>query len=157
MAKLTQPELLRIENFDPRITGRRVGNNRMVTHRIAYHTETRDNGEEVTLAFADEIVGSLHGHEVFRLRKLRKPEGGRRAYELRLDTCGFQTATTRTAMADFLRAAGLRVTVSMAGKQLQACLNHPLDGQNTIPCGGTIARAYFTEEDFAYYTDRELV
>jgi hypothetical protein len=156
MAKIEQTELFRFANFDPAIKARRVGANRMVTHRIAYTTETRENGEEVTVAFADEIVGSLHGHEVFRARKYRKWDG-LRAYELRLDTCGYYTATTRAAMADFCKAAGLRVMVSMAGGQLSAALCHPLDGQNSIPCGGSIARAYMKADEWAEFNDLEAV
>jgi len=142
MAKIEHTELFRFENFDPSIVGKKVGNNRTVSHVLSAN---REGGEDRT------IIGSLHGHPVFTLYK---KEGG---YTLRLDTCGYTTVTTRAAMADFTRAAGLRIGVSIAGGELSAALFHPVGGQELLPSGGSIIRYDMSAEEWAHFTDlREL-
>ncbi|MCJ8334776.1 MAG: hypothetical protein MJH10_11090, partial [Epibacterium sp.] len=83
MAKISATEFFRFENFDPEIIGKRVGHNRTVSHA------RRERGRT--------IIGSLHGHPVFELCELAEKPGH---YEVRFDTCGWTTVTTRQAMTD---------------------------------------------------------
>jgi hypothetical protein len=72
----------------------RVGNNRTVS-RIDGAT----------------FAGQLHGHAVFRVTV--DMTGGPGA-TITLDPCGYLTPTTRSAMIDFARAFGVRLSLSIA-------------------------------------------
>jgi hypothetical protein len=106
MAEITHPELFRFASFEPGLR-KKVGNNREVSHVRCEHE--------------DQIIGLLHGHPVFTFTRY-KPIflGG----ALILDHCGYPTATTRQAIADFGAAAfGKRkVAVSFAKGEFTARL-----------------------------------
>jgi len=118
MAQISATELFRFENFNPKLIGMTVGNNRAVSHTVTAHTDK----DGVTRVTAKSITGSLHGHPVFELRKLGTTDLNDERYSLTIDTCGYMTSTTRSAMQDFLRASGLNASVSIAGGELQVSL-----------------------------------
>ena len=107
MAKLTHRELFSFANFKAG-THRKVGHNRAVVH-MDYENE-------------EHIVGTLYGHPVFILAKHKSPGWG--AYrDLILDHCGHRSVTTRQAMGDFMRAAGIPGGASFAKGSFTARIN----------------------------------
>lgn len=119
MAKIKNPHLFRFEHFE---NGKcaTVGHNRTVEH-----VERENAG-----AFAVQVIkGRLHGHCIFHAETFRT-RSGTLALLVILNSHGYQTATTRAAMADFLNAAGIRASVSMARGELRASLVHD-DGTHT--------------------------
>ncbi len=57
------------------------------------------------------FCGFLHGHEIFQIKF---DEHDPRAATVCLDTCGYETPTTRNAMHDFLDYFGIDARVSFA-------------------------------------------
>lgn len=149
MAQIESTELFRFENFDATIAGKTVGNNRTVTHR--HNTVTADDG--VTRKDCLEIVGALHGHPVFRMRKFnpKDAETWSTTHSLRLDTCGYLTTTTRAAMDDFLRAAGLRSKVSIAGSELNCWLFFKDGGSHKLRTNGQCITVALSDKDMAEF------
>lgn len=140
MARIEQTELFRFENFDTNIHGKTVGHNRTVSHARTARGMT--------------IIGALHGHAIFELtleRDREAPQNDR--YRLRLDHCGYPTRTTRAAMADFLRAAGIRGAVSMAGGELNAWLSFKDGSWHKLRSGGSIIVCTLTPKDWAEFSD----
>ncbi len=119
MAKISHPELFRFANFEPGLR-KKVGNNREVMHGRCEHE--------------DQIIGLLRGHMVFTITRF-KP--GSLDGELILDHCGYPTATTRQAMADFGAAAfgPRKVAVSFAKGKFSARL---FGQEYTAPTGRRI-------------------
>lgn len=154
MAKINATELFRFENFDPETTqGKVVGNNRTVTHRVRYKTD--DGG--VTRKSCKEIIGSLHGHPVFTLRKRYNPDFDDIEYVLKLDNCGHATRTTRDAIDEFMTAAGFKAGVSMAGGELSCNLFFKDGGSHLLKSGGSIIVTGLTQKDWdAFNTICEL-
>lgn len=146
MAKIEATELFRFDNFDTEISDRTVGHNRTVSHALLVVEDGRT---------MRRITGKLHGHPVFELTQ-RDGAGdinNTTVYQLRLDTCGHPTRTTRAAMADFLSAAGLRVGVSMAKETLSAWACFKTGGQHMFKGGGSIIVATLTQKDMRDMSD----
>ena len=99
MANLKTTEHFDFANFAPD-TVETIGNNRQVTHLFS------PSGNQM-------ITGRLHGHTVFTLRKMGISGRPDLAF-LCLDNCGYMTATTVSAVNDFLDAANINARVSRA-------------------------------------------
>lgn len=119
MAKIRHPHLFRFEHFE---SGKRatVGNNRTVEH------EQRETASGLPVRV---IKGRLHGHCIFHVETYPLRSGAV-VLQITLDTHGYQTSTTRAAMEDFLKAAGIRAGVSLARGELRVWFVHD-DGTHT--------------------------
>jgi hypothetical protein len=101
MAKINKAALNKaIQNHDTQV---KVGHNRTVILLTDAFGETR-------------IVCRLHGHAIVTIR--RKPGSWQALVDL--DTCGYLTTTTISAMNDFLKAFDIAATASCAGGVLTA-------------------------------------
>ena len=151
MAKITQTELFRFENFDGNVNQKKVGNNRTVTHWEC----ARDLSGCAENEIVRTIVGALHGSNVFELSEITTHQysGADVRYTLRLSHCGHPTATTRQAIADFLAAAGIRASVSMAGGELNAWFVFKDGAHHKMQSGGSIIKAKLTPKDWRELTD----
>lgn len=76
---------------------------------------TVGHNRTVTRDSKTEFTGRLHGHPVFSI----KCANDGTAF-VKLDCCGYLTVTTRSAMADFMKAFGISGGVSIAGGVLSA-------------------------------------
>lgn len=79
-----------------------VGHNRMIARNML-------DGHPVFTCY-------LHGHPVARI----KPHGASGSATVTLDDCGYLTATTVKAMAEFMAAFGITGSVSRAGGDISA-------------------------------------
>lgn len=141
MAKINHPHLFTFDHFESG-TRKTVGNNRQVSH-------SQQGWEDI-------ITGTLHGHAIFTLKRFRQGTMHTPSfvefYTLTLNTCGYATTTTRAAMADFLKAAGIRAGVSMAGGELNVKLMFDDGGSSPLRTIGDVCEIELTPRDWEAFT-----